>query len=80
MFAQKTRKVTKKLLDYPSKCGSKSIDLDKKHTLFAQMYVKNHRFGQKTIKRFAQIKVLLYLCSRICQVFYVINLTFRKSI
>ena len=29
------------------KCGSKTIDLGKSRSIFAQMWVKNHRFGQK---------------------------------
>ena len=32
---------------FSPKCGSKTIDLGKSRSVFAQMWVKNHRFGQK---------------------------------
>ena len=48
---------------FSSKCGSKSIDLDKKHMFFFQMWVKKYRFGQKTQNSFGQFKKLLYLCT-----------------
>ena len=34
-----------------SKCGVKSIDLDKNRHVFVQMWGKMHRFGQKHIGR-----------------------------
>lgn len=30
-----------------SKCGVKSIDLDKNESIFVQMWAKKYRFGQK---------------------------------
>ena len=48
---------------FSSKCRLKSIDLDKKHMFFFQMWVKKYRFGQKTQNLFGQFKKLLYLCS-----------------
>jgi hypothetical protein len=41
---------------FSSKCGVKSIDLDKKLMFFFQMWGKKYRFGQKTQKIFGWLK------------------------
>jgi hypothetical protein len=48
---------------FSSKCGLKSMDLDKKHMFFFQMWVEKYRFGQKTQNLFGQFEKILYICT-----------------